>query len=635
MEILNVAAAAKKIRVFLTRDNNFPFFVISDGARECEELKNSFGDFEQIYISDFCKGDSLLDTDIVIERLIALTNNALCFGLGEYIFLTGQENILHLLQDKNFNRKVIFVCRGIANLLERLADEDFKFRTNQLCRVASRENFSVIKYNPNIKITADAKNFAELLKLMEGGKSSITVQTNLPLLNVHEIKTFYDALKNREPNFNAPHDALNDEQWRDFFFDDNCEGYPPEHWRSFTAGFKGKISNPYLKFVFARSADYAAYKKNLFFALLAVDDEKNFDDFYSLRKVAVKNFQSPHLAEYLERAKIFPDAVKYLTDNTAEERRAMITAVQGKKKIPDVLMRNYSSLNFYLQDYDLGNAELTNYFRQYKKIKLCNFDDEHFKNHVRELAKSRPYNKFETRQMILDRADQNAKLYWLDALGVEFLGYIKARASQLGLSASIKIARADLPTLTSHNKNFFDDWRGDKFDKNQRLDELKHSPEKFDADGNCSAPTYLDDELKIIDDVLVEITTALTNHHAEKIILTSDHGASRLAVMFGREIKFKMNSAGKHGGRCCPTNDLDAKPTCASEENGWWVLANYDRFAGGRLTSVEVHGGATLEEILVPVIEFTLSTAGIESAGAEKFSEAQKKSDDAFDFLLE
>ena len=621
MEILSVEDAAKKIRIYLSRDTLRPYFVISDGAAE---FKKFFGDFEQIYISDFCAGDFFVDTDLLIDKLNALTRDALFFGLGEYIFFTGQENILRTLQDKNFNQKVIFVCRGIANLLERLADEDFKFRTNQICRVEGTENFFVVKYNPAINFPTDAKNFSELLKLTERGKNFVSVQTNLPLVNVKEIKNFYDAIKNREPHFNISPDALNDSQWQEYFFDENCDGYSPEHWRTFAAGFKKKISNPYLRFVFADSANFEAYRKNLFLALLAVDDEKFFEEFYSLRKAAVKNISSPYLTEYLERLKNFPDAVKYLTDNTAEERRAMIETVQGKEKIPDAFKKNYSAMNDYLADFDFGDAEITTYFRRYKKIKLCNVNDEDFKNHVRELALTRPYNRFETRKKFLEDADKNSKLYWLDALGVEFLSYIKARAIQLELSAAIKIARADLPTLTSQNKNFYDEWRGDKFDKNSALDELKHSPEKF------GAPTYIDDELKIIDGVLAEIKNSLTNHHAEKIILTSDHGASRLAVMFGHENKFKMNSDGEHGGRCCPINALDEKPPCATEENDWWVLANYDRFAGGRLASVEVHGGATLEEILVPVIEFTLQGANDEVKILPTI-----KTDEAFDFLLD
>ena len=629
VETLSVEDAAKKIRNYLRRDDMRPYFVIADCAAACAKLKKIFGDCEQIYVSDFCRGDSPPDTDLLVEELKAAERNALCFGLGECIYFTAQENILRTLQDKNFNRKVVFVCRGIANLLERLADEDFKFRTNHICRVAGRENFSVVKYNPKLEAPTDARNFSELLKLVESGRNNLTVQSDLPLANVTAINTFYEAIKNREPNFSTPPDALSESQWQEYFIDDNCEGYPPEHWRSFAAGFENKIANPYLQFAFERSATCEDYRRNLFFALLDVD-EKTFEEFYALRKAAVKDISSLYLEEYLERLQNFPDAVKYLTDNTAEERRAMIHAVQGKEKISAVFRKNYSAMNDYLADYDFGDAAITDYFRRYKKIKLCNVDDAAFKNHVRELALVRPYNKFETRQKVLDGADKNAKLYWLDALGVEFLSYIKARAAQSGLCTTIKTARAELPTLTSQNKNFYDDWRGDKFDKNQRLDDLKHAPEKFDG-GKCSAPAYIDDEFKIIDEAIAEIKRDLESRRADKILLTSDHGASRLAVMYGRENKYRMNSAGEHGGRCCPINALNEKPDCATEENGWWVLANYDRFAGGRLASVEVHGGATLEEILVPVIEFALQKSAVET----KISESQEKSDAAFDFLLD
>lgn len=631
MEKLSVNEAVKKIRIYLGQNFFRPYFVVSDGVRECEELKKIFKDFEKIYISDLCVGDFLLDTDLLIEKLKMLEKNALCFGLGEYIFFTGQENILRVLQDKNFSRKIIFVCSGISNLLENLANSDVKFRTNNFCKIKGSRDFSVVKYNSNINIETAAKNFAELLKLAETGKNNfITVKSDLPIKNVREINSFYDVIKNREPNFKISPDALNEKQWQEYFFDDKCEDYPPEHWRSFAAGFKNKISDAYLKFVFDCSSNYEDYQKNLFFALLDIKDDEIFDKFYLLRKSAVKNISSQYILEYIERLKNFSaDVIKYLTDNTAEERCEMIAAVQGKEKIPDILKNNYAAVKDYLSDYEFADEEITKYFRRYKKIKLCNIDDENFKNHVKKIALERPYNKFETRRAILDKSDKNAKLYWLDALGVEFLGYIQSRIIQLGISVNIKIARAELPTLTSQNKNFYEDWQGDKFNKNSKLDELKHSPEKF------SAPIYIDEEFKIIDDVLEEIKNSLINQESEKIILTSDHGASRLAVMYGRENKYKMNSAGEHSGRCCPINEMDEKPNCAAEENGYWVLADYDRFAGGRLASVEVHGGATLEEILIPVIEFSLNNAEnkIKPATKEKISAPLKNSDEGFDFF--
>ncbi|MBQ9497355.1 MAG: hypothetical protein IJR52_07260, partial [Selenomonadaceae bacterium] len=92
---------------------------------------------------------------------------------------------------------------------------------------------------------------------------------------------------------------------------------------------------------------------------------------------------------------------------------------------------------------------------------------------------------------------------------------------------------------------------------------------------------------------------------------------------------------GEHGGRCCKVNALDEKPNCATEENGYWVLANYDRFSGGRIGSVEVHGGATLEEVLVPVIEFS-----VENFASEARKKSEKKThnplkdiDEGFDFF--
>ena len=49
----------------------------------------------------------------------------------------------------------------------------------------------------------------------------------------------------------------------------------------------------------------------------------------------------------------------------------------------------------------------------------------------------------------------------------------------------------------------------------------------------------------------------------------------------------------------------------ATEENNFWCLANYDRFRGGRKANVEVHGGATLEEVVVPIIEITQQPASL------------------------
>ena len=49
---------------------------------------------------------------------------------------------------------------------------------------------------------------------------------------------------------------------------------------------------------------------------------------------------------------------------------------------------------------------------------------------------------------------------------------------------------------------------------------------------------------------------------------------------------------------------LDSLQHIREDDN--YILANYARFKGGRAPSVEVHGGATLEELTIPIIEITL-----------------------------
>jgi hypothetical protein len=131
-------------------------------------------------------------------------------------------------------------------------------------------------------------------------------------------------------------------------------------------------------------------------------------------------------------------------------------------------------------------------------------------------------------------------------------------------------------------------------------------------DFRAKTPIHLATELNIIDDVLDRSVKKLKEKTADKILLVSDHGASRLAVINEQECIWELSANGVHCGRCCPCDEADVKSEFAASENGFWVLANYDRFKGGRKASVEVHGGATLEEVIIPLIEMELFDSKIE-----------------------
>lgn len=94
----------------------------------------------------------------------------------------------------------------------------------------------------------------------------------------------------------------------------------------------------------------------------------------------------------------------------------------------------------------------------------------------------------------------------------------------------------------------------------------------------------------------------------------------RLAVLQRKEEKYETGTKGEHSGRCCESfdsynNDLQF----ATEENGYLVLADYGRFKGSRAANVEVHGGASLEEVVVPIIELTLKDSKITVDLVEEF----------------
>ena len=72
-----------------------------------------------------------------------------------------------------------------------------------------------------------------------------------------------------------------------------------------------------------------------------------------------------------------------------------------------------------------------------------------------------------------------------------------------------------------------------------------------------------------------------------------------------------MEEKGEHSGRCCPVAE-DPKLPYVAYENGYAVLADYERFKGSRRANVEVHGGATLEEVIVPILILSKKPDNIE-----------------------
>ena len=367
---------------------------------------------------------------------------------------------------------------------------------------------------------------------------------------------------------------------------------------------------------------------NLYRTILEIEPtDSTFASVYERRKAHLNAIGNP-LDEVNNFCKIVQSkgkyALYYLTDNTIQEKELIFKLLDRysedfeRAELFSILERVYPDLCAYLTPYRFKNQLLDSYFQEYKYQKVVNKIFPNFMEVVEKQAVDRDYNiMLPPRSSVIEKIDvTNAQTYFTDAMGVEYLGYIVSRCHALKLMAKITVCRCELPSITSRNKEFWDVLSTERFPiiTVDKIDKIKHhGEERYDySREDRKLPIHFIRELELIDELLKKIKTNLVSGSYQKAILISDHGASRLAVIHETENLWEMESNGQHSGRCCPKSEIDERPDSATDAEDFWALANYDRFKGSRKANVEVHGGATLEEIAVPIIEISNLSAAVE-----------------------
>ena len=397
----------------------------------------------------------------------------------------------------------------------------------------------------------------------------------------------------------------------------------------------GENTNEYLTIVLNNCTDYQDFEKHLYLDMADIEiTAPNFEKLYMERKNLIKELRTQNFSlinEYCNKlGKYEKNAIFYLTDLSETEEFEFMKCLSlynySDEEIENVINFFSKNLSLYMQDFifDFVNTklpeselkfaeELTTYFKKYKLQKLTNRIHENFLDLINQYALTRPYNKLQPRSNILLHMDRDkSQLLFFDALGVEYLSFISAKCREYGLSAEIYIGHCELPSITSINKEFMQYFNDENCFKIDDLDNIKHHSQKYDYQ-DCKYPLYIFKELEIIDEELQKIQSRIIQETADKIFIVSDHGASRLAVIYGHELNstIVMEESGEHSGRCCKT-EKNPKLPFAAYENGFSILANYERIRGGRKANVEVHGGASLEEMLVPIIVISKLQTDIE-----------------------
>ena len=610
---MSISEAIHKIRTYLKSNSKKPFFVFADNSSEYTELFNALH-LSEIRASDYCRDDdSLPDLDMLYDDLKQLDSDSIILGIGTTVKISGDPQIIGRIKDLTLPVKLVVLCRGIRGIVDELKKSDVKFNMLRYSILLQEYDCSFVKVSPMIPLKWGC-NIKQAIRNAEDGKSGkIYINTSDSIISDYEINSSYDVIIEKEPSFPIEKYFLSEEQWTDYLNDKMLEGYNYIHWRTYLKGLLSSTQNEYLDKAIKCSSCYSDFRVKVYNHILDIPyQSSDYWRLYSIRKNMLKDAKYDEISFFLSEVKKKGDEkVYYLTDNTSEERRLIIKEIARTKTIPKQIEIIYPALANYMYEYVFVgelSSELTEYFSDYKLQKMINQINSSFLERVIKLSSDgyRLFNRLPSKNRIIESFDDGkAALCWVDALGVEYLGYIQKRAAELHMDVVIKIGCSNIPTLTDKNKDFFDSWSGPKMVKEEELDKLKHEGVKDEIVSPLAAPLHIERELLIIDEILLKIAGDLKNKY-QSVVIASDHGASRLAVINNAERIIEMSEKGIHSGRCCPVSELSQRPDCASEENGFWVLADYSRFKGGRKSSVEVHGGASLEEIIVPIIKFTL-----------------------------
>ncbi|MBR0261274.1 MAG: BREX-4 system phosphatase PglZ [Selenomonadaceae bacterium] len=338
-------------------------------------------------------------------------------------------------------------------------------------------------------------------------------------------------------------------------------------------------------------------------------DEKSFDELCNERQEILLLMKVLPPENFLERVRQSDKrlALKILTDNSHAERLLIFETLQKFRlnecdAAQEILQRIFPALAKYLSDVgnEIFTSEQAEYFRRYRWLKVTNHLTEDFNQRVTEIAKNTGKNIYglEPRnQVVGEEYSDAAAIFFVDGLGAEYLNFLAEDFAPLMENFSVKyrVGRCNLPSVTENNKDFLQG--RNVFCEILDLDTLKHT--------NLNYPENILSELKFLSTLKEKILHALDEY--EKIILCADHGTSRLAVL-ARQTKFDnaLPAEGRKiykSGRFADALADDEKifPN-ALEYDGKIIFADYSRFIQKGSTGSEIHGGASLEEILVPVI---------------------------------
>ena len=354
----------------------------------------------------------------------------------------------------------------------------------------------------------------------------------------------------------------------------------------------------------------------------AVFDGLASDEYINYRKQALalaakQGVQITELAEQKVYAKLkamlcgspqdIGMATKLMTDFSNSDKRLVMEAY-GKGFVDLRTLKSiYPDFYHYLgrMGFQLPARAgwVADYFEAYRKAKASNSIEPVAsllqEKNANQQTFERWYDEFRTVKTLLSHRKDIEVFYWIDGLGVDWVPFItylieRYRKENVFLN-EVLVARAALPSTTSVNKPGLEELaaEGGKLEKIGDLDSFAHqNKEKY--------PQYLIEEMRIVETAMNKI---LQSYNGKKIAIVSDHGMSYMA-QYGKGLNL-AEVEGEHEGRVAHkrTGKAVADSKYVISDDGKTLCAlSEDSLTTKTPRSHGAHGGATPEEVLVPII---------------------------------
>ena len=370
------------------------------------------------------------------------------------------------------------------------------------------------------------------------------------------------------------------------------------------------IKFPYLKHVIdgLESYDATTLSAHIFNDIFEID---NYEEYFEERATYISSMSIVKIGQENEDI-LKTKLIETSSENFAKARdicgstflfeRELLLQWYAEGRISlDWIRSKYPEAYAYFGDYTFENQKfsqswIVNYMAEYKKAKVKDIYTDELSQYVKKYNADEQsffewYEDFEKNCDLRVPSEHYDHVYWIDALGIEWMPLIQYYLE--GNQAKMRIEHAfvgatGLPTSTYHNPQEHDT-------KISSLDELVH--------GDYYVPyRTLAKEIALLKEIVDEVSRQKPNR---RILIVSDHGLTSMSRLTPSK---KYEKKASHEGRYI---QLD-KP-CELADNDYLRFQNGDdnfiialrHNSLNKLPVREVHGGCTPEEVLVPFIVLT------------------------------